>query len=484
MKRALIIVVMIAGAAFCFRHLLPANYSAQTVQSIPEIMIQRNIRVSDNGGPFLEPCVSAYPNDPNVLVVSSSEVVKDGILATAFVTRDGGRAWTRSPLPEMRESLARREFVHALDTWSTVAPNGIAYVSALAAKRLDDGRWQTPIVVYRSTDRGQNWQGPTLIPGRSFDRPSIVATRDKVFIEAVASGKDTFVVKQPISADVVSLLSSDDQGGSFQSMGYVAPDNLGRNSLNASLLPDDSVLLSYFDHPRNEGQRLTGGRLYIVKAMDGGRALGLPQFVADVNRASNPGQIAVDRSTGPFRGRVYAAWEGGSLMYLNPSNVRASANSGKSREVAIAYSTDEGLKWSTPVILRGEESGPAYYANVVVNHDGVVGLAWLQHERSQPERLCYRVYFAASLDGGKTFTSPRLVSDAVSCPDSKDNLAITYPPVGEQMVERFPRGGDYIGLTAAADGSFHPVWIDGRNGIFQVYTARIEARRSEKADSK
>jgi len=51
-------------------------------------------------------------------------------------------------------------------------------------------------------------------------------------------------------------------------MGYVAPDNLGRNSLNASLLPDDSVLLSYFDHPRNEGQRLTGGRLYIVKAMD------------------------------------------------------------------------------------------------------------------------------------------------------------------------------------------------------------------------
>ena len=52
------------------------------------------------------------------------------------------------------------------------------------------------------------------------------------------------------------------------------------------------------------------------------------------------------------------------------------------------------------------------------------------------------------------------------------------------MVERFPRGGDYIGLTAAADGSFHPVWIDGRNGIFQVYTARIEARRSEKADSK
>jgi len=120
----------------------------------------------------------------------------------------------------------------------------------------------------------------------------------------------------------------------------------------------------------------------------------------------------------------------------------------------------------------------------VVNHDGVVGLVWLQHERSRPERLCYRIYFAASLDGGKTFTPPRLVSDAVSCPDSKDNLAITYPPEGEQMIERFPRGGDYIGLTAAADGGFHPVWIDGRNGIFQVYTARIEARSGEKAVSK
>ena len=76
------------------------------------------------------------------------------------------------------------------------------------------------------------------------------------------------------------------------------------------------------------------------------------------------------------------------------------------------------------------------------------------------------------------------IAVAASCPDSKDNLAITYPPEDKQMVERSPRGGDYIGLTASANSSFHPVWIDGRNGIFQVYTARIEARSGEKAVSK
>ena len=34
-------------------------------------------------------------------------------------------------------------------------------------------------------------------------------------------------------------------------------------------------------------------------------------------------------------------------------------------------------------------------------------------------------------------------------------------------------GGDYMGLTASADGHFHPVWADARSGTYQLYTAEI-----------
>jgi hypothetical protein len=33
--------------------------------------------------------------------------------------------------------------------------------------------------------------------------------------------------------------------------------------------------------------------------------------------------------------------------------------------------------------------------------------------------------------------------------------------------------GDYSGLTAAADGVFHPYWIDNRTGWHQVWTAAV-----------
>jgi hypothetical protein len=442
------------------------------------VTVRANVRVSARGGPFVENCIAAHPEDSGLLLVSSSEVTEDGILAAAFASEDGGRTWSLQDLPGMREGLANHNWVHALDTWATFAADGTAYLSTLAAKRLDDGRWQTPILFYRSGQRGRGWEGPVLLPGTSFDRPSLVAGRGAVFLSAAASGQDPSVVREALKTDVLAVLRSDDGGHSFQIAGHLATDNLGHNTVNTALMADGSLLLAYYDHPRNEGQQVTGGRLYVVRFADRGTSPGAPQFVASAPRSSNPGFVAVDRTSGPFRGRVYAAWEAGALMYVNADNVRSPSNVGKSREVAVASSTDGGARWSRPVILAVPDQGPAYYATVAVSREGVVGVFWLQHERADPERLCYRVYFCASTDGGLTFTTPHAVSDRVSCPDAAPNVAASYPPSGEKVFERFPRGGDYLGLAAGADGAFHAAWSDARDGLFQVYTARIDVTRS------
>jgi len=476
----ILVMALVIGAST--RHLLSAG---MWVQDAPQkdrkysaqITIGSNVRISPDGGPFVEPTVSAHPSDPKSLLVSTSEISKDGIIAAVFITNDAGSTWTRSVLPDMSEGLARKDYIHVEDSWTTFAPDGTGYLSALAEKNLGNGNWQTHILVYRSADRGVSWQGPVFLPGHSFDRTSIVATRDKVYLESQASGRDSELVPQPVSADVIALLRSDDHGLTFQSVANLAPDNLGRSLMNMVPLPDDSLLVGYYDHPRNGKQLIGAGRLYVSRATDGGRVLGLPQLITDANRPAVTGFLASDLSSSAFRGRVYATWESGELSsYFTLGNAMAPGNAGKTRVVSVSHSTDNGNTWSRPASLRAENSGPAFFSTPAVNRGGTVGVLWLQHEIEHPERLCYRVYFSASVDGGETFSAPRAVSDAVSCPDAKANM-VTFPTDNDLTAERFPRGGDYFRLAAAADGSFHAVWADGRDGAFQLYTSRIVVLR-------
>src|SRR5690606_7441422 len=59
-----------------------------------------------------------------------------------------------------------------------------------------------------------------------------------------------------------------------------------------------------------------------------------------------------------------------------------------------------------------------------VNAQGHVGVAWYDR-REDPARRCWKQYFAASLDGGVTFTPNVAVSSAASCP-AKDAQPSVY----------------------------------------------------------
>jgi hypothetical protein len=109
---------------------------------------------------------------------------------------------------------------------------------------------------------------------------------------------------------------------------------------------------------------------------------------------------------------------------------------------------------------------------MAVNHQGVLGLTWYD-ARHDPAGKCFRLYFTASLDGGKSFLPNASVSDAPSCPDTPANGLSLSPDGGLTMVRRFKEGGDYHGLVALPDGSFHAIWSDSRSGSYQLWSARI-----------
>jgi hypothetical protein len=86
--------------------------------------------------------------------------------------------------------------------------------------------------------------------------------------------------------------------------------------------------------------------------------------------------------------------------------------------------------------------------------------------RESPNGMDYVARFAASLDGGETWTpSVRVAAAANASGQARSGARF------------FQNGGDTAGLAAAADGRFHALWIDNRTGVEQAWTAPITVLR-------
>jgi len=77
---------------------------------------------------------------------------------------------------------------------------------------------------------------------------------------------------------------------------------------------------------------------------------------------------------------------------------------------------------------------------------------------------CLEGSFAASLDGGATFTAPVRVFVS-SCADS---------PVDVIATRMFPTYGDYFGLVTMPDGRFRAMWPEMRDGRSTLLTTTID----------
>jgi hypothetical protein len=164
--------------------------------------------------------------------------------------------------------------------------------------------------------------------------------------------------------------------------------------------------------------------------------------------------LAVDRSGGPFQGRLYAVWP--------------DARFDRRTQILLASSSDEGRTWSAPRVVS--DDGPAsstgdrpnhFMPMVAVNRTGIVAVSWYDR-RDNPDNLGYWPRFSASLDGGATWLpSVRVSTSANLVRDDKET--------------RF-NSGDTAGLAADAAGTFHLVWIDNRTGTHQAWTASVTVR--------
>jgi hypothetical protein len=136
-------------------------------------------------------------------------------------------------------------------------------------------------------------------------------------------------------------------------------------------------------------------------------------------------------------------------------------------QIVLATSSDGGKTWTKPLRVNDNKTASNQSnVGIAVNAQGAVGIVW-NDRRDDPSDNCFRPYFTASFDGGKSFLANQKVSDDAGC---------TVTPDGKPAPERYPNGGETFGMVALPDGTFQIAWINGKSGVWQLYSSVIRVK--------
>jgi len=444
----------------------------------PAIRVGPNILVSRDGNfPHVELMVAADPkNAKNLLGAAITETRPNGGTACrTYASSDGGASWTAS---EFREQLDNG----GADPQVAFTPAGTALFAALAFVKDEKGQDRGGLFVYRSEDGGRTWSPPADL-GYSYDHEQIaVDTTVGKFAGRIYLG---VLYDYPVYR--VGVFRSDDDGRTW--IGPVEAANgggtIGINDVNLMVLSDGTLVVPYVDFDfLPEKVKMHGkvsNTLWMAASSDGGVTFSGPRKIArmewnlDDRDALGTPALAADGRSKDYRDRIYAAW---------------ADSHGENPRIVFSLSSDRGAHWSAPAPVdpKAPAASRQFQPVVAVDKDGTVGATWFD-TRDSSDGKHYHQYFAASLDGGKSFLPAVRVSSALSDPKGPGN-SVLKPSVfrhkgaiylsGISAASRWASGGDYMGLAPDKDGAFHPFWADARTGTFQIYTAAVRVAAPRK----
>jgi hypothetical protein len=179
----------------------------------------------------------------------------------------------------------------------------------------------------------------------------------------------------------------------------------------------------------------------------------------------------------PFFGRIYVVYKdsrvangGPQPAALGPEDIAAGTGfdvGHAQTDIYLRFSDDRGDSWSGPMLVASAGSGKIDFWPVVScnSSDGTVDVVW--YESVEPEGTEFLngappfgfndslvdVFYAASTDGGITFSTPLRVTDVTS----NWNRNVTPTNIN-------PNFGDYIGMVSKSNRVM-VTWADGRSGF-------------------
>jgi hypothetical protein len=369
-----------------------------------------------------------------------------------YSSSDGGRTWTGSDqLQKINGST--------IDGDPSVAfsADGTGFLTSIA----HDGSGTAGYWFQKSTDGGQNWsKGVKGNSGANLDKDMITA--DNLTTSPFANNFYATWTDFNSGNGAVALNRSTNKGSTFSSELILRSGAVGfGQGTNVQTGINGEVYVCWADHTKIISPYKANG-LGFAKSTDGGvtftpysvifpyKGTRVDNTNATYNhtRVNDFPSMAVDKSTHLHKGRIYITYP------------EANQTDGHS-EIKVRFSDNGGTTWSGAFVVNIPNARQSFFPWICV--DDKQGIVWVVYYAfDNASGYSTNTYVAASANG-KTWVNSR-VSDVahVTAPIDNTNFAAGY-------------AGDYIGIVAF-NGVAHPVWMDNRNGQWQIYTSAVTAQ--------
>jgi thrombospondin type 3 repeat protein len=425
--------------------LMPALQTKSPARAASPKPVLTDIRVNqDATGQQAETSMAVNPLNPLNLVAvwrdfRGADESSDAFLGVGF-SMDGGSTW-RSQVINFPMTLFLFD--------PSVAADGHGNFYVAVGHQVNASPVYSQLEVIKSTDGGRTFS-PPVSAGIIVDKPWIAIDPDIDTIYVIA-------VTVVNGGNGISIAKSVDGGATFSRFALIGTNKQGGSTNDPVVGSNGEVYLSWLTSVCNNpsctsftnqvqfNRSLDGGNTWVagIKVSDAVT----PPFVLNggVIAPSIPSS-AVDRSNGPFRGRVYVVWPDSRLG---------------STDILLSSSSDRGDTWSSPVRVNDDAPGNGadqFLPFVNVDDHGSVLVTFLDRRTDVPN-VNYALFLATSTNGGTSFGPNVRVSDGFFSPGN-------WPQSGFEFI------GDYNG-PAVGGNQIHPIWADARSGDVDVFTQAL-----------
>ncbi len=497
--------------------LILVSWTLVRAQPASQIIVGPNVQVSrDEGFKVAEFHIASDPTNPKNLIAAGMldpfqrSEGREG--CRAYLSRDGGYTWRTLTMPGVPYFQG--------DPQVAYGRTGTAFFLCMGRDpnlKGTDPNDLTSLVIYRSEDGGTTWQNPVYGPRPQIDHPQIAVDRSNgstagnLYISGnvpIHRGRHSGMARD---VHILVYVSKDD-GRTWKLTDAAGNENSIGLSFNSSpsplVLSSGELFVPFYMH--GPGTRFQSWEEYtkfqsenmpgkdgsfgfmspaFVRSMDGGQTFSsLKRMVTRKGEAISvafDSFYALDRSSGPFKDRIYAVWM--ERHYRSGNSDFADVRGRWRSRLLMSYSSDGGKTWEDPRPLTSNKPfGHEFFPSIAVNSEGTLGIAWYD-TRDSPARdpsegmkgEIVNQYFTASSDGGVSFLPAVKVSSVPTEPLALESRLIFPFFGGLDLVFMNGKGGygDYTAMATTNDGSFHPVWSDGRTGSSQMWTSVIRVDR-------
>lgn len=393
--------------------------------------------------------------DPSRIIAAANDL--GGSTQPQFFSTDGGANWGSTSLP----AVAGDSFQSDPEVdWTS---DGTAWALTLGVTAALNSR----LYSYTSTDDGANWTFETVVSGTQT-----AADREIIWVDHSPTSpfKDQVYAVWHTGTPVFFSRRTAGAGGTWSAPLQLSGAETTVIGIGADVKTNANGDVFVF-WPDADGSQ----NIVFVKSVDGGATFSAPQVIATTfattRRLAIPAgssrNLRVYISAGAYRTAskdlVYAVWtdlsgEAGCTTGAGPGS---STGSTCKTRVWFIRSTDGGTTWSTPVMINNQAGkNDQFHSRLCVDETNGLIVVTYRDTVADSGRQESHTYYQTSGDDGVSWsdavqitTSP---SDATG--GSVDSTGFGY--------------GDYDGLTGNA-GTFFPCWTDFRNGIEEIWSARL-----------